>query len=160
MDLSFILTTITICILGYAGITWVNSAYITPRRAAKAVKPGETVKKKRRISTFKKGSRVPNVQNPENTGSAQTNAKSAPANVPANVPGSVVATPQIAVEVPPSNTLDMTPNELHQLLDAITARANGATIDEAILKGFGLKKGGGPSYKRARELFDLGTKAP
>ena len=80
--------------------------------------------------------------------------------VPANVPSSGTTAAQIAPAAGADGALLITPNELQQLAGALAARATGATVDEAIQRGFGLKKGGGPSYKRARELFDAATKPP
>jgi hypothetical protein len=109
---------------------------------------------------FVKRSRRSRVPNAANVGSPQQHAKSDPANVPPNVPGSAaIAADSHQVQSLPGG-LVITRNELQQLAAAIAARATGATIDEAILKGWGLKKGGGPSYKRAKDLFDTATQAP
>jgi hypothetical protein len=112
------------------------------------------------LPAYKSRSRVRNAANAANAGSAHQKAKEEAANVPANVPGSPAIGATISLAGAPAGALQITPNELQQLAEAISARASGATLDEAILKGFGLKKGGGPSYRRAKELFDTATKAP
>lgn len=112
------------------------------------------------LPAYRKRSRVRNPENAPNAGSAQQHAKSDAANVPPNVPSSAGdRAPGGALEQP-AGVLQITPNELQQLAAAIAARATGATIEEAIFKGWGLKKGGGPSYKRAKDLFDEATRAP
>ena len=98
--------------------------------------------------------------NVQNTGSAHHSAKEEPANVPANVPRSGLLESAGAPGVPAGEGFTLSQRELQQLAEAIAARAGGSTVDEAIVKGFGLKKGGGPSYRRAKELFDAATKAP
>lgn len=105
-------------------------------------------------------SRVPNLANATNVGSAHQKGKEGAQNVPANVPGSVQIAPIVQLESAASGTITISQNELHQLAEAVAARSAGATIDESIQKGFGLKKGGGPSYRRARELFDAATQPP
>lgn len=123
-------------------------------------KRAKPVKSLPSMPAYRRRSRVRNVPNAANAGSAQQHAKSEAANVPANVPGSAAIAAARAAPAIADGVLQITPNELQQLAEAVAARASGATIDEAMLKGFGLKKGGGPSYKRARELFDTATKAP
>ena len=95
-------------------------------------------------------SRIPNVTNVR---SRRQNTKIDAPNVPTNVPRS-------PAEAPPPGAFLISANELQQLANAISARANGATIEEAILRGFGEKKGSAAGYKRAKELFDAATKAP
>lgn len=112
------------------------------------------------LPAYKSRSRRSRGSEPANVGSVHQSAKIWPQNVPANVPGS----PATGATIPPaasaSDTILITPNELQQLAEAVAARASGATIDESIYRGFGLKKGGGPGYRRARELFDLATAPP
>ena len=105
-------------------------------------------------------SRVPNPANAANAGSAHQHAKEGAQNVPAYVPGSVQIAPIVQLESAASGTITISQNELQQLAEAVAARSAGATIDESIQKGFGLKKGGGPSYRRARALFDAATQPP
>jgi hypothetical protein len=105
-------------------------------------------------------SRVPNLANATNAGSVHQKGKEGVKNVPANVPGSVQIAPIVPVVFAPSGTITISQNELHQLAAAVAARSSGATIDESIFTGFGLKKGGGPSYRRARDLFDAATQPP
>jgi hypothetical protein len=112
------------------------------------------------LPAYKSRSRVRNAANAANAGSAHQGAKSDAQNVPANVPGSGQNVAAAGAPGDAPGALLITQNELQQLAGALAARATGATLDEAILRGFGLKKGGGPSYKRAKELFDTATKAP
>lgn len=53
------------------------------------------------------------------------------------------------------DVVSLSPKELTQLGVALRARGAGASIDAAIKAGWGLGKGGGPAYARARQLFDL-----
>jgi hypothetical protein len=164
MDLSFLLTTVTLIILGYAGVTWLNSAYIAPRRAAtKAAVPVETVKSKRRLSGFRKGSGRVQRSEPLNAGSTHQEAKKEPVNVQPNVQRSA----EIAPEAPPAgaispagDTFTLTAVELMQLTDAIHQRREGATVEEAISKSFGVTKGGSEGYRRAKAIWDAANTAP
>jgi hypothetical protein len=85
-------------------------------------------------------------------------------NLGANVPRNVHAPAQIAAQFESpagaGDMLQLSQKELTQLAAAIAARANGATVDAAIVAGWGLKKGGGPAYRRAKALFDAATAAP
>jgi hypothetical protein len=109
---------------------------------------------------FKLRSRGANVRNATNAGSTHQNATFAPVNVP----------PAAAAIAPPAapaggaqggaEQLTLTPRELVQLAEAISLRARGATVEAAILEGFGAKKGSSEAYRRAKELFDAATRAP
>jgi hypothetical protein len=164
MDLSFLLTTITLIILGYAGVTWLNSAYIAPRRAAtKAAATGGAVKSKRRLSGFRKGSGRVQRSEPLNAGSTHQEAKSEPVNVQPNFYRSA----EIAPAAPAGSTGDaagdaftLTSRELMQLTDAIHQRREGATVEEAICGAFGVTKGGSEGYRRAKAIWDAANTAP
>jgi hypothetical protein len=58
------------------------------------------------------------------------------------------------------NAITLTLNELKQLTSAIEQRSKGATVEEALRVGFGVKKGGSEGYKRAKLLFDTATALP
>jgi hypothetical protein len=95
-----------------------------------------------------------------NAGSAQQGATFGGSNVQPNVQGSGPSSaPAGLLDVAPG-ALAITTNELQQLADALILRAKGATVEEAIHGAFGVRKGGGAGYKRAKELFDTATKAP
>lgn len=121
------------------------------RRSVKNIAP---------LPSYRSRSRVRNVPNAANVGSPHQNAKHEGANVPANVPVEGSPTATIAPPATPAGAIVLTPKELTQLTEAIRLRAGGATIEEAIQGGFGCKKGGGPAYRRARELFDAATAVP
>lgn len=123
-------------------------------------KPRKSVKSLPSMPAYKRRSARSERSNATNAGSAQQKAKRDAANVPPNVPGSPPIAAAASVELHADGGYVLSANELQQLAEAVAARASGATIDEAMLKGFGLKKGGGKSYVRARELFDTATKAP
>jgi hypothetical protein len=98
-----------------------------------------------------------------NAGSGQQDAAVASSNVQNVLPPGAAAAAAIAApggDVSPSDHLTLTPRELQQLANAITARAAGSTVEEALYQGFSVRKGGSAGYKRAKELFDTATKAP
>jgi hypothetical protein len=111
-------------------------------------------------ASIKLRSRRSRRSNGANAGSAHHSAPEAPANVPANVPRSPAHVAPGGEWPPAAADVVMSRNELQQLAEAVAARAGGATIEESIYRGFGLRKGGGPGYRRARELFDLATAPP
>jgi hypothetical protein len=164
MDLSFLLTTVTLVILGYAGVTWVNSAYIAPRRAAKAAAPGApTVKSKRRISGFKKGSPRSPRSEPLNAGSTHQEAKQEAVHVQPSVQRSgeiAPAAPPVDAPAAAGDGFTLTATELMQLTDAIHQRREGATVEEAVCSAFGVKKGGTEGYRRAKAIWDAANTAP
>ena len=105
--------------------------------------------------------------NAANAGSAHSSAAGEGSNVRPNVQlQAAIAAPAGAPAGPaaaggqPANVLTLTPDELRQLSAAVAARQGGATVEEAILAGFGARKGGSAAYKRARELFAVATEAP
>jgi hypothetical protein len=160
MDLSFLLTTVTLCCLVYAGATWLNSAYIAPRRAARAA---TTVKSKRRIGAFKKGSGRSGRSEPLNAGSTQQDAKPERVHVQPNVQRSAELAPAAAPAAAPTVVEDgftLTARELMQLTEAINQRREGATVEEAICGAFQVTKGGSEGYRRAKAIWDAANTAP
>ena len=140
--------------LGLAGYFLVWKDLIEPLLRPRVVKTSAP------RAAFKLRSRGSARSNSLNAGSGQQNAVQPPVNVQPNVQGSpAIAVPPGATEAP-GGTLLITPNELQQLSEALVLRAKGATVEEAIGQGFGVKKGGSAGYKRAKELFDTATKAP
>jgi hypothetical protein len=123
-------------------------------------KRAKPVKSSPPLRVYRKRSRVRNVSNDANAGSTQQHAKREVQNVPANVPGSAPSSAQIAPLEVADGVYVLSQNELQQLATALASRAGGATEAEAIRAGFGASKGGGPAYRRAKELFDAATKAP
>jgi len=98
--------------------------------------------------------------NATNAGSGHQGATFAPVNVQAfpaapAAPSAPAGTPAAAGEA-----LTLTPGELAQLAAAVALRARGATVEEALLGGFEVRKGGSANYRRAKELFDTATRAP
>lgn len=150
MDLSFWLTTLSLGILFYAAGRW----WWTNRR------PAESVKNKPPRRAFKLRSRRSNVQNVVNAGSGQQEAEKPPVNVQPNAPLEQPPAPAIVPPAAPAGGLVITPIELTQLAEAVRVRAEGATVEEAILAGFGAKKGASAAYVRAKELFDAATGLP
>lgn len=120
----------------------------------------KSVKRNPPLPAYKRRSRVPNATNAANAGSAQQHAKSEVQNVPANVLGSAPSSAQIAPLQLADGAYVLSQNELQQLATALASRAGGATEAEAIKAGFGASKGGGPAYRRAKELFNAATRAP
>jgi hypothetical protein len=120
----------------------------------------QRVKSSPPLPAYRQRSRVRNLANTANAGSARQNAKEEGENVRRNVPRSPATGATIALAPAAPGELVITENELQQLAGALSARAAGATVEEAIYKGWGLKKGGGPSYRRAKELFDVATSPP
>lgn len=164
MDLSFWLTTLSLAILVYAGATWMNNAYLAPRRAARAnAQGGEGVKKKRRLTAFKKGS--PGSERSErsersNAGSTQQNAKELPVNVPNVQPAPGAPAAPAGALASPSDGFTLTSRELVQLAEALHLRREGATVEEAVCRAFGVTKGGSEGYRRAKGIFDAATALP
>lgn len=152
MDLSWLLTTASLLVLAYAGFTWLRGQLPRPRR--------ESVKNSPARPVYKLRSRGSRGSNAANAGSAHREAVQAPVNVPANVRSSPAIVLAPGSPAAPSGALAITPNELQQLAAALAERAGGATVEEAVFRGFGVKKGGGAGYKRARELFDAATSPP
>lgn len=98
--------------------------------------------------------------NTVNAGSAQQNAAGEGSNVQ-NVQALASAPDApIAPGAPAGEGFTLSPSELQQLAEAIAARAAGATVEEALSRAFGVRKGGSAGYRRAKELFDAATKAP
>jgi hypothetical protein len=160
MDLSFLLTTITLCCLAYAGFTWVNSAYIAPWRSARAP---ATVKNKPRLKGFKKRSARSQGSEPLNAGSGQQDAKPESVHVQTSVQRSAAAPPAGAAAAAPEPAGDgftLSPRELVQLGEALNLYREGATIEQAVCRAFGVTKGGSEGWRRAKSLFDAATVPP
>lgn len=160
MDLSTLLTTITLCILFYAGGRWVYGAYVAPRREARAA---TSVKKKRRIGAvpaFKARSQRSNVQNGVNVGSRQQEAKEPPVNVqPQSAPPAPPAA-ESSPGAPAGAGFTLSPRELVQLGEALNLYREGTTVEQAVCRAFGVTKGGSEGWKRAKALFDAATVPP
>lgn len=160
MSLSDMLTTATLIILVYAGAHWLNGSYIAPRRAARAALATQSVKKKPRKLAFKARSQGSNVQNAGSPRSTQQDAVPPPVNVP-NVQTQIAPPAESAeAEVSSSDGFTLTPRELIQLADALNRRREGATVEEAVCGAFGVKKGAGAGYVRAKALYDAATVPP
>lgn len=109
---------------------------------------------------FKLRSRGSARSNVLNAGSAHQGATFAPLNVqPAAAAPAAIAAPAGAPGAA-GDQLTLTPVELGQLAAAVALRTRGETVEEALLGGFGVRKGGSAGYRRAKELFDLATRAP
>jgi hypothetical protein len=160
MDLSFLLTTVTLGCLVYAGATWVNSAYIAPWRAARTP---ATVKNKPRLRGFKKRSGRSERSEPLNAGSGHQDAKPESVQVQPNVQRSaeiVPAAPAGATPEPAGDAFTLTGRELMQLTEAINRRREGATVEEAICGAFSVTKGGSEGYRRAKAIWDAANTVP
>jgi hypothetical protein len=167
MNLSFWLTTASLCIAAYAVAQWVNSAYLTPWKEARAT---QSVKRKRRVQGFKPRSARSKGSNAPNAGSGHQERVQPSVNVQPSVQRSEVRTPE-PVQIAPSMTpagdapereegFTLTPRELVQLTEALHQRAEGATVEEALYAAFGVKKGASAGYVRAKALWDAATVAP
>jgi hypothetical protein len=111
-------------------------------------------------TAFKRRSRRSRSSNVVNAGSGQQNAAQPPVNV-LNVQAAPAApAAESSPGAPAGEGFTLTPRELQQLAEALAARATGSTVEEALVRGFGVKKGGSQGYRRAKELFDTATKAP
>lgn len=101
---------------------------------------------------------VPNDSESQNGATAQQNATErttdrsqnghTTANDPAVAPAAVRS--ENDTDFPPA-----TAEEIRKLGRALRHAAQGAGKHESIYVGWGLKRGGGPQYKRAEALFDL-----
>jgi hypothetical protein len=161
VDLSFWLTTVSLAALIYAASTWLYGSYIAPARAArKAVQNGKSVKRKPRSLAFKPRSQRSERSNAVNAGSEHQEAKQEAFNVH-SVQASAAA-PAIPAGAPPGggDNFTLTPRELVQLAEALTLYREGATIEQAVCKAFGVTKGAGEGWKRGKALFDAATMAP
>lgn len=152
MDLSFWLTTVSLLCLAYAVASWAWGQWGPP--------PGTSVKKKRRRLGFTKRSEGSNVQNAVNAGSEHQGAAPAIVNVQ-NVQPTIAPPATAAGDAgQPGDRFTLLPRELAQLGEAINLRREGATVEEAVCRAFGVTKGGSENYKRAKALFDAATIAP
>lgn len=145
---------LTLALLGYF-IIWED--WLRPLLGLDKPK---SVKTSAPLPAYRTRSRRSTPVNGVNARSAQQDAVQPPVNVQPNVQRSAVATAQIAPVVPIDGALQVTPNELQQLAESLQLRAKGATVQEAIEGGFGVKKGGTEGYKRAKHLFDTATQPP
>jgi hypothetical protein len=130
-------------ILVYAGFTWLRGQL--PRR--------ESVSSNPRLRAFKTRSRV---QNPVNVGSRHQEAEPEPVNVHSVQPQAA----QIAANVPPGDSFTLSPREMVQLGEALNLYREGATVEQAVCRAFGVTKGGSEGWKRSKGLFDAATVAP
>lgn len=80
-----------------------------------------------------------------------------------NVQPNVQPERESAPEPAPSATEDaftLNQKELLQLAEALSLRAEGATVEQAVSRAFGVTKGGSEGWKRAKALFDAATIVP
>lgn len=167
MDLSFWLTTVSLGVLGYAGLTWFNGAYLAPWRAARRAGRPELatpgVKRKRRIGAFSQRSVRSERSERSNAGSTRQDAKEQSVNVPnvQQAPAARAAAPAPAADVASANDgFTLTPGELMNLAEALHLRREGATVEQAVCRAFGVSKGGSAGYVRAKAIFDAATALP
>lgn len=144
----------------YGLFRWAWSAYGPGARATAAAPAAPSVKKKRRIGAFKQRSARSNVQNAVNAGSTQQDAEQQPVNVQSvQTPPAEIA-PLAASSLADSDSFTLSPAELMQLAEAINLRREGATVEQAVCRAFGVTKGASAGYKRAKALFDAATALP
>lgn len=164
MDLSFWLTTLSLAVLAYAGAQWVWNSYGADWRAArgagKTAEAAPSVKPKRRAPAFKARSRRSNVQNAVNAGSERQDAKQEAVNVQPNVQRSEPPAPPAGDVATPDGSFTLSARELVQLTEALHQRREGATVEEAVCRAFGVTKGGSEGYRRAKAIYDAATVAP
>lgn len=160
MDLSFWLTTLSLAVLAYAGWTWFSGNYIAPRRAARAAAQGESVKPSRRSLAFKQRSRRSERSNAANAGSTHQDAGSERSAVQRVQPASAAPAPPAGDAVAAGDGFTLNPRELAQLGEALNLYREGATIEAAVSRAFGVTKGGTEGWRRAKALFDAATVAP
>jgi len=140
---------LTLALLGYF-IIWED--WLRPLLGLdKPLDRPKSVKTSAPLPAYRSRSRRSSPVNGVNARSAQQDAVQAPVNVQLGVQRSAV---------PADGALQVTPNELQQLAESLQLRARGATVQEAIEGGFGVKKGGTEGYKRAKLLFDTATQPP
>jgi hypothetical protein len=161
MDLSTLLTTVTLCISAYAGLQWVNSAYIGPWQASRAAAPkAQPVKSKRRISGFKKRSARSQGSEPVNVGSGHTDAAEPSVQVQPVPAAAASPATAAAAGMVVEGGFTLSPRELVQLGEALNLYRDGRTIEQAVCTAFGVTKGGSEGWKRAKGLFDAATVPP
>jgi hypothetical protein len=147
MDLSWLLTTASLLVLVYAVFVWLRGQL--PQR--------ESVKTSAPRRSYKRRSAGSNVLN---AGSGHQERVRLPVNVQPNVQGSGPLGTHDTEDTAAGDSLLIQPNELHQLAEALKLRSKGATVEEALSGGFGVRKGGSAGYKRAKALFDAATQPP
>jgi hypothetical protein len=160
MTLSDWLTVASLAFVVYAVGNHGWHAWIAPRLASRGGDGGESVKPKRRSAAFKRRSPRSSVQNAVNAGSEHQEAVTPTVNVQ-NVQ---VAPAQLqapaAGDVSSSDGFTLSSGEMVQLADALHRRREGATVEEAVSRAFGVTKGGSEGWKRAKGLFDAATALP
>lgn len=154
MTLSDWLIVLSLAFSAYGLFRWSWTHYGPPSRPARAATGPQSVKPKRSAPAFKARSRRSNVQNALNAGSGHREAVQPTVNVQP-----VQAAPASS-SAPGQDSFTLTPRELVQLAEALHERAGGATVEEALGKAFGVKKGASAGYVRAKALFDAATVAP
>lgn len=153
MSLSDGLIVLSLACLAYGVVSWAWRSY-GPTTAAPTVKHSPPQR------AFKPRSRRSNVQNAVNAGSGQHDAKQEPVNVQAfaaalGAPGAPAGAPGAA-----GDGFTLTTREMIQLAEALHVRAEGATVEQAVSKAFGVTKGAGEGWKRGKALFDAATALP
>lgn len=123
-------------------------------------KRAKPVKSSPPLPPYRARSRRSAGSNVVNAGSAQQSAPGEGSNVQNVQPVATAIVAAVGTDSSSSEQFTLTPRELQQLAETIAARAAGATVEEALARGFGVKKGGSAGYTRAKRLFDAATKAP
>lgn len=164
MDLSFWLTTLSLAALVYAGGTWLYGTYIQPARATRqASQSTPSVKRNRRVTTFKRRSKGSNVHERNerlNEGSEHQGAKEEAVNVQSVQGPPAQSSSATAAPAEDSDNFTLSPRELVQLAEALNLYREGATVEAAVCRAFGVTKGGTEGYRRAKSIFDTATMAP
>lgn len=132
-----------------------------PRQSTPAPSaPAERAGSRRRAPAFKARSPRSERSNAVNAGSGHQDARSAPVNVPANVQPERESAPPEPAPGAPDGAFTLSQRELIQLAEALHLRAEGATVEQAVSRAFGVSKGGSEGWKRAKALFDASTIVP
>jgi hypothetical protein len=107
-------------------------------------------------ATVPNDSEIQNGATPHQNATERATDRSANGHTPADDP----ATPPPAARSANGNDLPpATAEEIRKLGRALRHAAQGAGKHESIYVGWGLKRGGGPQYKRAETLFELAMEA-
>lgn len=146
---------------------WLWGTYGPEERPAAAAPAGEGVKSSHNRPAFKPRSRRSNVQNATNAGSRRSDAAEPSVNVQGVQDSSTSPAAPIAGDVAPAGAaavneggFTLSPRELVQLAEALSLRAEGATVEQAVCRAYGVTKGGSEGYRRAKAIFDAATALP
>lgn len=160
MTLSDWLIVLSLGFSAYGLMRWSWTHYGPPSRPARVAEGPQSVKPKRPTQGFKARSRRSNVQNAVNAGSEHSKAVQPVLNVQPVEPVATQIAPAPAATAVAEECLTLTPRELVQLAEALHERASGATVEEALGRAFGVKKGASAGYVRAKALWDAATVPP